>query len=336
MATITLFNPLTDEIFPVNTAGFDVRYVNTAGDTMTGNLTVQPAVNSVTALRVNQADGTNILVVDTINKAFEIIGATSLIADTATSIPLLVKGAAGQTANLQEWQDSAGNVIGTIKDSGRFTVTTPGYTVYNETFVAVFGYARLSGLGSYTQRAASFQAYHLAGGNSLLTVQAFHGDARKRGAGNLSNLYGFVGEINHEGTGTLGKLKGVTLKTKNTSTGTISNLYGIEVDAPTNTGGGTVINAYGIYLGNVNIGSTLNYAVYTNAGIVYFGDQVGIGATTPATSAKLELSSTTGALLLTRMTTVQRDALTAVNGMVLYNTNNNRLEAYENGAWVDL
>lgn len=61
---------------------------------------------------------------------------------------------------------------------------------------------------------------------------------------------------------------------------------------------------------------------------------VGIGTTSPATSAKLEISSTTGALLLPRMTTTQRNALTAVNGMVIYNTTTNAFNFYENGAWV--
>lgn len=61
-----------------------------------------------------------------------------------------------------------------------------------------------------------------------------------------------------------------------------------------------------------------------------------LGTATPAASALLDLTSTARALLLTRMTTTQRDALTAANGMVLYNTTTTRLEAYENGAWVDL
>jgi hypothetical protein len=36
------------------------------------------------------------------------------------------------------------------------------------------------------------------------------------------------------------------------------------------------------------------------------------------------------------MTTAERDALTATNGMVIYNTTTNRTEAYENGSWADL
>ena len=60
---------------------------------------------------------------------------------------------------------------------------------------------------------------------------------------------------------------------------------------------------------------------------------IGIGTISPATSAKLELASTTGALLLTRMTTAQKNALTPVNGMVLYDSTLNQMQTYENGAW---
>lgn len=64
--------------------------------------------------------------------------------------------------------------------------------------------------------------------------------------------------------------------------------------------------------------------------------RVGIGTSYVDTSALLELFSTTGALLLTRMTTTQRDALTAVNGMLLYNSTLNKFQGYENGAWTSL
>ncbi len=65
-------------------------------------------------------------------------------------------------------------------------------------------------------------------------------------------------------------------------------------------------------------------------------NNVGIGTNSVDVSAKLEINSTTGALLLPRMTTTQRDALTAVNGMLIYNSTNNVLEAYENGSWVNI
>jgi hypothetical protein len=63
--------------------------------------------------------------------------------------------------------------------------------------------------------------------------------------------------------------------------------------------------------------------------------QVAIGTTSPATSAKLDVSSTTGALLPPRMTSTQRDALTAAAGMVIYNTTTSKLQVYTS-SWVDL
>ncbi len=61
---------------------------------------------------------------------------------------------------------------------------------------------------------------------------------------------------------------------------------------------------------------------------------VGIGTTSPATSAKLEIAGTTGALLVPRLTTTERNALTAVNGMIIYNTTDNQMQGRINGAWV--
>lgn len=51
-------------------------------------------------------------------------------------------------------------------------------------------------------------------------------------------------------------------------------------------------------------------------------------------AAAIECQSTTRGLLLPRMTTAQRDAMTpVVNGMMIYNTTTNSNNTYENGAW---
>jgi hypothetical protein len=59
---------------------------------------------------------------------------------------------------------------------------------------------------------------------------------------------------------------------------------------------------------------------------------VGIGTASP--QGALDVNSTKGALIVPRMTTTQRNALTAVNGMIIYNTTTNQFNFYENGAWV--
>ena len=54
-------------------------------------------------------------------------------------------------------------------------------------------------------------------------------------------------------------------------------------------------------------------------------------------SACLELQSTASALLLSRMTTTQQNAIvTPSNGMLIYNTTTNLLTAYLNGAWTSI
>jgi len=92
------------------------------------------------------------------------------------------------------------------------------------------------------------------------------------------------------------------------------------------------------------------YQLYTDADKLWFRDvvdaatrmvidgdgRVGIGTTAPDTSSKLDITSTAGALLLPRMTTTQRNALTAANGMILYNTTTATIQGYQGGAWTDL
>ncbi len=63
---------------------------------------------------------------------------------------------------------------------------------------------------------------------------------------------------------------------------------------------------------------------------------VGIGILAPATSALLDLTSTTGALLVPRMTTTQRDALTAVQGMIVFNSTTGVFNGNTALGWVVL
>lgn len=70
------------------------------------------------------------------------------------------------------------------------------------------------------------------------------------------------------------------------------------------------------------------YTSNTQRMLVAANGQVSLGLTTPATSAALDIQATDGAVLLPRLTTTQRDALTAAAGMILYNTDNAQVECY--------
>lgn len=90
----------------------------------------------------------------------------------------------------------------------------------------------------------------------------------------------------------------------------------LTIDVPSNQGGLISRIAKG--------GSIIN--------VVDKDGHVGIGTFSP--QGALDVNSTTGAFIVPRMTTAQRDALSAVNGMIVYNTTTNQFNFYENGAWV--
>jgi hypothetical protein len=64
--------------------------------------------------------------------------------------------------------------------------------------------------------------------------------------------------------------------------------------------------------------------------------KVGIHTSSIDTGAALEVDGTTGGILFPRLTTTQRDALTATNGLMIYNTTTSKFQGYAGGAWVDL
>jgi hypothetical protein len=62
---------------------------------------------------------------------------------------------------------------------------------------------------------------------------------------------------------------------------------------------------------------------------------VGIGTTNP--NAPLEVSSTTGGVIMPRMTTTQRNAIASpANGEMVYDTDLNKFYGYANNAWTAL
>ncbi len=65
---------------------------------------------------------------------------------------------------------------------------------------------------------------------------------------------------------------------------------------------------------------------------IFVKAQVGIGTSNPLSA--LDITSTTGGLLIPRMTTFQRDAIVSpVNGLQIYNTTTNSVDIYRLTQW---
>ncbi|WP_055443501.1 hypothetical protein [Lacinutrix himadriensis] len=95
--------------------------------------------------------------------------------------------------------------------------------------------------------------------------------------------------------------------------------------------------------GNVSLGDNSpseklevngNAAITGNA---FIAGQAGIATITPDANASLDLAATDKALLLNRLTTASRTALeaTAVAGMLVYDTDENKTYYFDGTAWVD-
>jgi hypothetical protein len=90
-------------------------------------------------------------------------------------------------------------------------------------------------------------------------------------------------------------------------------------------------NSAGLPAGTAN-GNTMRWngtAWVADNALFNNGTQIGIGTATPNASAALDITSTTGAVLMPRMTTAQRNALTPTAGMVIFNTTADSLQSYK-------
>jgi|GEM_PF-6567700 len=98
-----------------------------------------------------------------------------------------------------------------------------------------------------------------------------------------------------------------------------------SVGAGSGTGGGNYTAGNGISI----IGTTIAHTIWQDnaTNTTYNGGNVGIGTTAPNGSALLDLSSTRQGVLVPRMTSAQRDAITQpATSLLFYNTTTNRFE----------
>jgi len=219
----------------------------------------------------------------------------TLTVDTATGIWSIPDILAVDV--IQEATPAAGVTIDGVllKDGGgKFTgVLNVDLNVDHDWVAAGWGIAYSlihagGGAGSAAQSIgfSSQLEHNLHGSTHTGEVSSFHAFIDVTGTGaspTLANTWGFVSDFAFRDTLTYTKTGAfhATWRGLGGEVPIITNLYGLLIDATPTT---TVVNGYGVYIGNI-IGSSLAYAIYTNAGLVRFGDILQVNVINEVTGA---------------------------------------------------
>jgi len=268
-----------------------------------------------------------------------------------TTVPTIVAMAiAAQTSNLTEWQNSSGGILTNITKDGYYysgntgTITgvqsmhlnSGGFNIQNFLgFNATAMFLNASTSTTANQRcilgaieaepaATSARTYFGLNGfsynsttSSLTATTGLVGGRFGTFVNAAATITGIAGLSVYAGTNGNGiaaaiiNAYGVYLEAMDSDEATTQNVYGWYALSPTKSAAGTVVNTYGIYLNSYSLGTTLNYAIYTNLGDVRFGDDVliaspnatalTIGAGTAGIDYQIKVDGETNDLLLTAM-----------------------------------
>ena len=87
---------------------------------------------------------------------------------------------------------------------------------------------------------------------------------------------------------------------------------------------------------SIRLGNTSITNVNTSGSITTSGS-LGVGTASPAANSALDITSTSKGLLLPRLTSTQRDAISSPpSGLMIYNTTTGIFQCYANGSWTNL
>lgn len=261
---------------------------------------------------------------------------TALVANSSTNDTSALTSGTIQGANITASHGQTA-LVGTLLGANLFNDITGSASTNLQYGIQLAASCQSNGTGATLSRTV------LAGGGALFKYNV-NGTSSTQTIGfgtgfGLDNGL-FQGQLsNNTATRTISRWSGITsdwIFNAGATGTTITDLYGVWITDPGSTGP-TITNQY-----------QLNMESPTRSGVICvrqldtsgngenrLQSQTLIGANSaPATSAVLELQSTTGALIVSRMTTTQRNALTAVNGMIIYNSTTNEFNFRENGSWV--
>lgn len=185
---------------------------------------------------------------------------TGVVTTQAVPIPITDGGTGGITASAA--RTALG--LGTIATQNANAVAITGGTAILSSIVLSGALTNASPFTLSTPISLSTAFFAAIAFNPVITP-----------TGAITSLYGlqFIPQI-ASGSQAVASLFGMFVRTDTGAAynGTVSNTYGLFIDQPFKNGGaGIFTNAYGLYVEDQTAGGTLNYAIYTKAGIVRLG-----------------------------------------------------------------
>lgn len=249
---------------------FDAKFTPAGGADATDTSTAR-FIKNADKLVLRRADGQtpNSTITGELNSwTLDLLTGNTLISGfDASAVGLTIKAASSQTANLQEWQNSSGTALTYIEPDGDIFTSTS----YASTAV---GAGNLDGFLLYRSVTGSTNASGRARGINFTVNTASNSSMDMTNSSFGGGLIGISAETRHQGEGTVTAMTGLFARVDNTIDGTVTNSRGVWIKPLSSGASATTTNLYGLWVDNVSQASTLNYAIYTNAGIVHMGDKV--------------------------------------------------------------
>lgn len=221
-------------------------------------------------------------------------------------VPVFVVSKAGLVVGL-------GGVTAGVRQSGALSYLAIGDGTANEATWGLSPITAILGISSAltsTNTSGPKVHAHLLSRQSVATSGSMQGletwTWASHTSGTVAGLYGLIGNTAMSGVGgtvtnvfcllggcvvsggTVTNLYGVLggLGTIDGASSVVTNGYGMHIATPTISNSGILTNLWGLYIQNMQGAGTLNYAIYTNNGIVRFGDQLQLAAGTAAHSSQ--------------------------------------------------
>lgn len=177
-----------------------------------------------------------------------------------------------------------------------------------------------AGSGSFTLTDLGF-GINIPCDSAVVHRSTFNRKTAGSGTGTAATSSAVYSKVTVDTGWTLAKYNPIDIQTPG-GAGTITDVTIIEI--PLVTGGPTITNAP---ISLRSLGTTMQMR---HVGPAVFGANAG----PTNASVGLEVQSTTLAFLPSRMTTTQRDALTKLDGMIIYNTTTGALNYCKAGTWT--